>query len=376
MRFLAIATLLASICFADTVVMKDGRKIEGAVTDLGDDYGIKGKFGTVKVKKADVESIEAAPAGDPSAKTKPFSGADRESLKSAEALLEPGKAVEALKSLAHLVEAAGTFDRDGQRQIWLLVSRLELRAGNRDRAAKAIATWAELSPSDARTSAQTRARLVSESTDGNYLVKEEDLTVIAGAKRDGIPPAGLQPLWDERVVAFALRVSALKELAEGEKQLAEARETEKKDKTVALRLYRGAEKAFARASEISTGCGRERQLEAVRGSLALLFAMGVEDDEKQMASSPLNVAFEMKANAEGRLRFTPAGRAKFDETKRDWNTQVDRLEAHVKEIDGLKARFPEEVAKQQALYDRLHTALSDMVPKIRAAFSKALQEHN
>jgi hypothetical protein len=56
--------------------------------------------------------------------------------------------------------------------------------------------------------------------------------------------------------------------------------------------------------------------------------------------------------------------------------QVERLETHVKEIDALKKRFPEEVAKQQGQYDRLHTALSDMVPKIRKAFEKAAQDHN
>lgn len=372
MKALLVATLLAAACCADTVIMKDGRKLEGTVTDLGDDYAIKGKFGTVKVKKADVERVETAAAVDPVAKTKPLSGPERALLESAEALLESNQAADGLKSLAPLHEAVAAYDWDGQRRIRLLVSRLELRAGNRDRAAKEIAAWATLAPAQSRVSDSTRARLVTDSADGTWTVKEDDLKAYGGP-----PPAiGPQPLWDERVVAFALRVAAAKDEALGAKALEDARGFEKQDKVEALRFFRSSEQAYARANDISPGCCRTSQIAAVRGMFAMVLDLAVEADDQQMANSPLNVAFEMKANADGKLRFTPAGRAKFDQTRSAWNSHVERLQAHVKEIDELQKRFPEEVARQQGLVDRVHTALKDMVPKIRAAFAKQAQEHN
>jgi hypothetical protein len=46
----------------DVLIMKDGKKIEGEITDAGALYEVKSKYGTLKVEKADVQKILKDPA--------------------------------------------------------------------------------------------------------------------------------------------------------------------------------------------------------------------------------------------------------------------------------------------------------------------------
>ncbi len=62
MRYAAaalISFLLSAAAVADVVHLKDGRKIEGKVTDLGDKVKIERAFGSITVDKAEVLRIEA-----------------------------------------------------------------------------------------------------------------------------------------------------------------------------------------------------------------------------------------------------------------------------------------------------------------------------
>ncbi len=76
---LAIAMLaIPAALAADVVVLKDGKRIEGEVTDIGDAYKVTTKYGTLTFPKGDVEAVEkekavpmpprpvdAPPAADP-----------------------------------------------------------------------------------------------------------------------------------------------------------------------------------------------------------------------------------------------------------------------------------------------------------------------
>jgi tetratricopeptide (TPR) repeat protein len=57
----ALLLLSASVLPADVLVMKDGKTIEGEVSDQGDVYEVKTKFGTLKVDKADVAQRVSGP---------------------------------------------------------------------------------------------------------------------------------------------------------------------------------------------------------------------------------------------------------------------------------------------------------------------------
>jgi tetratricopeptide (TPR) repeat protein len=64
MRYIFIATvllILAAVAFADAVITTDGRRIEGKIVEITEDYVlVQTKFGEVKVPKLEVDRIEYA----------------------------------------------------------------------------------------------------------------------------------------------------------------------------------------------------------------------------------------------------------------------------------------------------------------------------
>jgi hypothetical protein len=54
----SLVVLLAAPAWADVVHLKNGGRVEGKVTDKGDSYLVKHRFGSLTVKKSDVVSIE------------------------------------------------------------------------------------------------------------------------------------------------------------------------------------------------------------------------------------------------------------------------------------------------------------------------------
>jgi hypothetical protein len=63
--------LLGFAAAADGVHLKDGRKIEGKVTDLGDRIRIERSFGSMTIDKAEVDRIEAREAYEKVLKLQP-----------------------------------------------------------------------------------------------------------------------------------------------------------------------------------------------------------------------------------------------------------------------------------------------------------------
>lgn len=58
----ALGLLIAAPAYADFVTLKDGERIEGVVTEEGDQVVVRLDFGTITIEKAEVSSIEKAPS--------------------------------------------------------------------------------------------------------------------------------------------------------------------------------------------------------------------------------------------------------------------------------------------------------------------------
>jgi hypothetical protein len=95
LRVTVLSVVLASTAVADTVRLADGRVIEGEVTKTAFGYEVKSKFGSVRVRKRDVLSIESSarpiPVRPPKRRLKPArpvkAGLKRKAKKPAEARL-------------------------------------------------------------------------------------------------------------------------------------------------------------------------------------------------------------------------------------------------------------------------------------------------
>jgi len=58
-----LLSLAAGLAFGDTVVTRDGRRLEGKTKDLGDEILLEGKFGSTKIPKNQIEKIEYGKTG-------------------------------------------------------------------------------------------------------------------------------------------------------------------------------------------------------------------------------------------------------------------------------------------------------------------------
>ncbi|MBI2922928.1 MAG: hypothetical protein HYY18_17880 [Planctomycetes bacterium] len=429
-RVFAFALLLACAgpAAADAIVLKDGRRFEGEVTDKGDRYAVKGKFGTVYFDKKDVAKVEMPPVEEYRQRAGALSDQDAEGhfllgvwcreqglraearaefekaiaadsehggarrelghskigarwgtpaelLESVEALVKLGKVDAARDRLGPIAANAETLDKDGQRRVWMLMTNLEMRAGNREKAGEAIGKWADLAPGHEKTAAKVRERIVVDSPDGRFSLGEADLAGMQSAPGDAPLQAGRQPLWDERVMKVAILREAAKDEAQGLKMMAEAESLVVADPEKALRMYKNAEDFFGHANEIVPNYGRQHQIESIRKMVPLLFSLAISADDRQVENNPLNEKYEMKRNAAGALKFTPDGLKKFEEMRRNWNVHVGKLDEYLKEIDRLNARFPEELAANKLAYAKLHKSVEEFVPKVRAYFDSAAKQY-
>ena len=257
-----------------------------------------------------------------------------------EALVKLGKVDAARDRLGPIAANAETLDKDGQRRVWMLMTNLELRAGNRDKAGEAVGKWAELAPGHEKTAAKVRARIVVDSPDGKFNIVEADMAGIQSAPGEAPLQAGRQPLWDERVMKVAILKEAAKDEAQGLKMMAEGESLAVADPEKALRMFRNAEDFFGHANEVVPNYGRQHQIEAVRKMIPILFTLALTADDRQAENNPLNERYEMRRNNAGQPKFTPDGLKKFEEMRRNWNVHVGKLDEHLKEIDRLNARFP------------------------------------
>jgi hypothetical protein len=104
---LLLLALLATGAGADTLILKDGKKLEGTVTEQGDAYEVQTRQGKVTVRKAEVQEVQkGASAG---AKTDAPAGANDE--KAAADLLASAEELIKKKSLT---EAKSVLERIGR----------------------------------------------------------------------------------------------------------------------------------------------------------------------------------------------------------------------------------------------------------------------
>ncbi|KAF0243185.1 MAG: hypothetical protein FD180_3520 [Planctomycetota bacterium] len=427
MRILAIAALLASACFADTVYMKDGRKFEGTVTEQGEEYAIKGKFGTIKVKKTDVERVDMPPTGEYASRSKALAdkdvdghfdlglwckekgmkaeakaefekvlrtdphhagahkelghsrvgerwGTPLELMDSVEALLRLNKADKARDMMAPLIaNALDGLEKPQQARAWKIMISIELREGKADSAADAADKASEVVTATEKVAARTKAEIIRTSRDGKYDVKQEDLvTVMPGQTDPGLGPLdpGRRPLWDDRVMLIALRGVAQRDIDKGKKLANDAWNIVGSDKEKAFRLYASAEDFYDHANEIVPDFGRQYQVEAVGKQVPILFDIAVENVDKADAANPLVKSYGLVWHAGGALTFTGDGLARYQDDKRTWNAYAGKIEECMKDISRLNNRFPAEFSKHKIAYDKVDNYFKKRIPEIRAWLDK------
>jgi tetratricopeptide (TPR) repeat protein len=422
-----LALLLAVAALADTVHMKDGRKLEGVVTEKGDEVHIKTKFGIMKVKRADVERIErlpreeylsrAAALGDGDAeghfllgvwcrdqgmkeeaaaefekalKADPKHegahtalgrsrvgdrwGTPGELLDGVAALVKLGKTDKARARLKPIIDSGmDSLNKDAQKRAWLLLSNIELRSRNRKAATAALESWAALATGPDKVVAKMRVEILANSVDGMIKVGLDDLPyIVEKGNFDPLTP-GHHPLWDDRVVIVALRREVGKDEERGKALMVEAAATQDIEK--AIRLYKTAEDFFAHCNEVLPNYGRASQIECVRKMVPHLFALGLEQMEKADLNNPLRRKYEMKPNNVGKLKFTPEGLKDFEQTRRDWNAYVGKLTEHFEEINRLHNRFPDELAEHKKLFEKVTKYVKETAPEIRKYFDDAAKNY-
>ncbi|MEK7467539.1 MAG: hypothetical protein AAB074_09020 [Planctomycetota bacterium] len=427
MKTLALSLFLAAACCADTVWLKDGRKYEGTVTEQGDEYAIKGKFGTIKVKKSDVERVDMPPTGEYATRSRALAdqdvdghfalgqwckdkgmkaearaefekvlktdphhegahkelghsrvgdrwGTPLELMDSVEALLRLNKAEKARDMMAPLMaNALEGLEKPQQARAWKIMISIELRDGKADAAADAADRAAESAVATERVAAKTRAEIIRSSRDGRYDVKQDDLVATMPGQRDpGLGPleTGRQPLWDDRVMLIALRNVAQRDIDKGKKLAADAFNCVGMDKEKAFRLYASAEDFFDHANEIVPDFGRQYQVEALRKQVPILFDIAVDNVNKADASSPLTKNYGLVWHPGGALTFTGDGLARYQDDKRTWNAYAGKIEECMKDISRLNNRFPAEFAAHKQSYERVDNYFKKRIPEIRAYLDK------
>lgn len=426
-RALAVALLLAAAASADTVWLKDGRKFEGAVTDLGEEYAIKGKFGTLKIKKSDVDRVEVAPTAEYEAKSKALAADDPEGhfqlglwckekglkaeakaefekaiavdphhegahrelghsrvgdrwgtplemMDSVEALLRLGKADKAAEMMGPLMTGSvETLEKPQQVRAWNLMASIHLRKGATEKAADAADRAAELAVATEKVSAKTRAEIIRASGDGKFDVKSADLvSAMPGQTDPGLAPleAGRQPLWDSRVMLIALRTAAQADIDKGRKLMNDGDGLASTDKEKAIRVYASAEDFFDHANDIVTDFGRQFQVEAVRKQIPLILELANDSVAKANKSNPLANDYGLQVGASGKVTFTGDGLARFQADKRDWNAHVGKINDCMKDISRLNNRFPAEFAKHKKVCDDLKSYYDKKIPEVREFLDK------
>lgn len=422
-----LALGLACTAVADVVYLKDGRKFEGAVTENGDEYAIKGKFGTIRVRKADVDRVEMAPSGEYASKAAALGekdadghyrlgiwcrdkgmkaeakvefekaiaadpnhegahrelgharvgdrwGTPAELMDSAEALLRLRKTDRAAELMDPLMQGVvDSLDKPLQARAWRIAVSIRLRRGQAGTAADAADRAAELAPATEKVAARTRADIIRASGDGQYDVGAEDLVAaMPGQPEPGAEPleAGRRPLWDERVMLVALRAAAQRDVDKGRKLVNDAEAAVGSDKDRALRLYASAEDFFDHANDIVPDYGRQYQVEAVRKQVPILLDLANEAVDKANKASPLNHDYGLQQTSSGKVQFTGDGLARYQSDKRDWNAHAARIQEHMKEITRLNARFPAEFAAHRKACDEIRTYYEKRIPEVREFLDK------
>lgn len=427
--FLLVA--LTAPAAADIIYMKDGRKIEGTITDKGDQYSVKTKFGTIFVKKSEVDRVEMPPAGEYAGKAAALDAKDadghfrlglwcRERSLSAEAAAEFQKAVDAdpnhegaHKALGHarlgerwatameLLDAAeahlrageteqarlilkpiadgaaDTIDAESQRRLWDDMTVLELRENRLPQAREAVEKWAALAPESERASAAARARVVRDSPDGKFSVRDDDLITLAPDPADaGSPPLkpGRLPLWDRRVQRIAQRTMGMKEVEKGIQLMKEA-EGAVAEPFRAATLLDSAEDCFDRANHIVKDIALPQQIETVGKLVPLVIGVAVEADNGQARINPPAQKYEMEKSPSDKIRFTAEGRARFEEHRRQWTEYAERVEACLEILAKVEKRHPDALVAHKELYAKLKRSAADKFPDIRKHFETMLRQY-
>ncbi len=428
LRFaLGLSLFLVAAASADTVWLKDGRKFEGVVTEQGDEYAIKGKFGTLKVRKADVDRVEVAPTGEYAAKSKALANDDPEGhfqlglwckekglkaearaefekaiaadphhegahrelghsrvgerwgtplemMDSVEALLRLGKADKAAELMTPMMSGTvETLEKPQQARAWNLMVSIHLRQGAPEKAADAADRVAELAVATEKVAAKTRAEIIRGSTDGKFDVKPEDIvSAMPGQADPGQGPlaAGRQPLWDSRVMMVALRTAAQADIVKGRKLVNDGDALASTDKERAIRVYASAEDFFDHANDIVPDFGRQFQVEAVRKQIPLIFDIANDSVAKANKTNPLANDYGLQVTSSGKVLFTGDGLARYQADKRDWNAHVGKINECMKDIARLNNRFPAEFAKHKKVCDDLKAYYDKKIPEVREFLDK------
>ncbi|MBI2922929.1 MAG: hypothetical protein HYY18_17885 [Planctomycetes bacterium] len=428
----AFLLFAASAASADVVYMKDGRKIEGALTEKGDQYAVKTKFGTIFVKKAEVERIERDPAGEYAGKAAALEATDadghfrlgewcRERSLSTEAAAEFQKALAAdpghegaHKALGHarmgdrwapvmeildtaeghllrgetgkareLLQpiadgASETIDPESRRRLWDGMTVLELRENRLPQAREAVEKWAALVPEGDRDSAAARSRIVRDSPDGKFPVRADDLLMLAPDPADAGAPAlepGRHPLWDRRVERIALRAAALKEVDKGIELMKEAEGAGIAEPFRASTLLDSADDCFDRANHIVKDIAVPQQLETVAKLVPLAMGIALDADNGQARINPEGQKYEMEKTASEKIRFTGEGRARFESHRRQWTEFAGKVEACLAILAKVEKRHPEALESQKDLYAKLKRTAADRYPDIRKHFETMLAKY-
>jgi len=402
MRRLLLATILAAlggVAAADTVHLRDGRKLEGELTDLGGQYELKMKFGTLKVNKADVLRIEKAVNKGDLYKQKldglsavdaqghfelgqwcrqneladeakaafekavaidaNHAGARRElgylkvgekwqtagsMMRSAEALSKLGKLEQSSEILKQL--AAVGDPKDVGKDAALALARIYEKLGKWQDAASTYKAAEQmlLAPKE-KTLARVRCEIIESHPDGMYLVKEEaaasTLLSLDDGKGGKAPQAkgGMQPLSDEKVMAAALRDKARAIVDQGRRVFEEAKKVDVVDSDKALKLFDEAGVYFDQANFLVPDIARSYNVEIVRKKIGA------------QQKKAMNYLIQFTAVPEPSVQVLAGSRRMTAKGRKDWGEYISKLESllkaaekHQDQILALAQAYPDELA--------------------------------
>ena len=402
----AMGCLLAAPATADVVHLKDGRRLEGKVTDLGDKVRLKTRFGAAVLSKDEIDRIEmdADPAADYRAKSAGLAEADVEGhyalglwckqqklaeqarkeftaavkadpdhsgaraelgymklrgrwtletdvLRSARALQKIGqldRCVVMLKPLTTSRDVQGA-KKDGS----LLLATVYEQLGDWSGALEQYESLQSLTLTKGEeVLIGARKEIIEKHPDGEYLVGEG-----SGA---AVEP-GLQPLAHPAVMGVALEDKAKEALARGRGIYERARRVDVANPGDAIEIFREADRHFVKANILCPDIARAYRVEVARKLIAVHEREFGRCLAKLVGTPAPSISYYPRSG-----RFTKASRGK-------WRAYIGKLEGYVKRSEAelqlmleLAQPYPDELSELISMAKKCSTDLERQRTFLRA----------
>ena len=374
---------------ADTIYMKDGRKLEGKVlAETEDTVKIKLQFGATVVKRADIQRIDkpadnaaayqakaAKLSGDDAAghyqlglwcKEKGMSAeAQREfevaiaadanhaesrrelgftqvggkwvkearQLKSARALRRLGRLQQCMALLQPLVSSKD--EQSVRKPASLMLAEVMVKQGKWDSALGLYQSLEELElTDDERTVVRARRDILAMHPDGMYVVSPE-----ASAATGKKAPEGMQSLSSPEVMQAALVDKARAIVEEGKVVYEKARSTDVVSPDDALKLYEQADGHFSRANLLSKDIARSFRIEIARKLIAWHDKKTAHYGTKFMAV-PQPTIYVRRSG-----KMTSSSKKKWQTYVEKRGRYLDYIQTHYKKMLQIAQPYPDELAE-------------------------------